>query len=73
MIDQQPVKPCPWCGEVPAIEERAFVYTDGFKWGALACCGTGPEVRTGYESWESWKADAIKEWNDRAADKEDKK
>lgn len=65
------VRPCPWCGEVPAIEERSFVYTDTFKWGALSCCGTGPEVRTNYESWESWKNDAIEQWNNRDGSLED--
>lgn len=73
MIDHQPVKPCPWCGEVPAIKEGAFVYTDGCEWGALACCGTGPEVRTNYLPVDDWKDAAIAAWNDRAADKENKK
>jgi Lar family restriction alleviation protein len=59
--------PCPFCGATPdASEESTFRLTDGFKWGAVACCGTGPEVRTGYGEVADWKDAAIEAWNTRA-------
>lgn len=67
LTDAQELKPCPWCGAVPDVtNDAAFQLTDGSKYGALHCCGTGPEVRTGYESLSGWKQDAIDAWNDRA-------
>lgn len=58
--------PCPGCGKIPSVtDERCFVLTDGYKWGALACCWTGPEVRTGYQPAPFWKDAAIRAWNDR--------
>lgn len=60
------VKPCPWCLMVPDITDpNTFRLTDGSKWGALQCCGTGPEVRTGYGPVEEWREDAIEAWNNR--------
>lgn len=51
--------PCPFCGLVPTeIRE-----TGGYKWGAVVCCITGPEVRT---SVEHWRDEAIAAWNCRA-------
>lgn len=55
------LKPCPFCGEVPTeIRE-----TDGFKWGAVVCCITGPEVRTNYVPVAEWRDAAIAAWNER--------
>lgn len=60
-------KPCPFCGS-EAIQQ---VETDGpAKWGTIRCGGCGAqcgEVRTGYDKPETWRADAIEEWNRRAA------
>lgn len=68
------VKPCPWCGKVPDVSNDAiFQNTDGFKYGALVCCGTGPDVRTDYQHVAHWKADAIYAWNDRATPTEEPK
>lgn len=66
------LKPCPFCGETPDASDKAtFRYTDGHKWGAVVCCGTGPEVRTGYGEISHWKDDAITAWNTRTHDKGD--
>ena len=66
--EAEALKACPWCGKVPDItDDKGFVSTDGEKWGALACCGTGPEIRTGYRPVSEWKAAAIAAWNDRRA------
>jgi len=54
-------KPCPFCGSVPAH----LVETQGSKWGAVACCCAGPEIRTGYAPPEEWAADAVEAWNER--------
>lgn len=60
--------PCPWCGQSPDVtNEAAFRLTDGEKYGALQCCGIGPEVRTDYKPVEHWKARAIEAWNERTA------
>jgi hypothetical protein len=60
--------PCPFCGETPdASGNYTFVETDGPKWGAVRCCGTGPEVRTGYGPVDEWRDDAIAAWNERKA------
>lgn len=53
--------PCPFCGEVPTL----FQETSGSKWGAVVCCITGPEVRTGYQGVEFWRDEAIAAWNRR--------
>lgn len=61
------LKPCPFCGELPVGDDGqvATRHTDGSKWGAVSCCCSGPEVRTGYEAVENWMDDAIAEWNTR--------
>lgn len=60
--------PCPWCGEIPDINNDAsFRLTDGVKYGALQCCVTGPEVRTDYKDVDHWRAAAVAAWNDRSA------
>jgi len=62
------MKPCPFCGETP--DQTNFVYTDGYKWGAVGCpCGgTGPDVRTKYDdsAFAPWHEKAIAEWDKRA-------
>jgi len=58
--------PCPWCGESPDVTNDAiFQLADGVKWGALTCCGAGPEVRTDYKDVSHWKSSAIAAWNER--------
>lgn len=43
------VKPCPFCGATPDIDDpNTFRASQGDKWGAMVCCCEGPEVRTGY-------------------------
>lgn len=65
-MQTEELKPCPWCGGKPDVTNNAsFVLTDGVKWGALQCCGTGPEVRTGYQDVPHWKDEAIAAWNRR--------
>lgn len=60
------IKPCPFCGLTPNIDdESSFRSSQGGKWGNVVCCCEGPEVRTNYKPLESWKEDAIKEWNRR--------
>lgn len=60
------LKPCPFCGHTPDINlPSTFQEINGCKWGAVVCCCTGPEVRTGYKKWHYWKQDAINEWNER--------
>lgn len=60
--------PCPFCGAVPDIDNPLTFQSDqGTKWGHVVCCCQGPEVRTGYESIEKWRDDAITAWNTRAA------
>jgi hypothetical protein len=68
-VAQEPVAvlPCPGCGKSPDVSDNDhFLLTDGVKWGALACCWTGPEVRTGYAPIPAWKEAAIAAWNQRA-------
>lgn len=66
---QAKVKPCPLCGALPRLDEPlAFQETDGPKWGALICCGQGPEVRTGYKEVSHWRGEALEAWNDRWMD-----
>lgn len=64
------IAPCPFCGETPDIDRReTFQDSQGTKWGSVVCgCGVvGPQVRTGYESVEHWRWEAIDAWNRRAA------
>ncbi|MBC8740462.1 hypothetical protein F6X40_27890 [Paraburkholderia sp. UCT31] len=57
---------CPWCHVVPDVTKReSFQLVDGHKWGALVCCGRGPEVRTGYRDVKDWADGAIEAWNER--------
>lgn len=58
--------PCPFCENVPdGNDPRWFTQEIQPKWGAVVCCITGPEVRTGYEKWPAWRDAAIEAWNDR--------
>lgn len=65
--------PCPFCGGQPDYDDAAsFTGLEGAgfaKWGAVQCgCGViGPDVRTGYASFEEWRERAAEEWNRRAA------
>ncbi|WAJ27589.1 Lar family restriction alleviation protein [Antarcticirhabdus aurantiaca] len=60
--------PCPFCGTTPDINNPAtFQSSQGTKWGAVVCCCTGPEVRTGYDPVEEWRDDAIEAWNTRVS------
>jgi len=62
------LKPCPFCGETPdAANPLTFQMNQGDKWGFVVCCCNGPEVRTGYQDVEHWRADAIAAWNSRPA------
>ena len=64
---QAALLPCPFCGEVPDVNDPyTFQADQGDKWGHIVCCCNGPEVRTGYGPLEEWKADAIREWNTRS-------
>jgi hypothetical protein len=66
-LDPVALLPCPFCGETPDINNPAtFASNQGDKWGAVVCCCTGPEVRTGYQAVGFWMDDAITEWNRRA-------
>ena len=63
------LKPCPFCGETPDVNDPAtFQMNQGTKWGFVVCCCNGPEVRTEYQPVEHWKAEAIAAWNRRAPD-----
>lgn len=66
------LKPCPFCGDTPEYSPDGIHYVGptGERWGAVVCCCTGPEVRTGYLSWEEWAPDAAEEWNKRAQSRE---
>lgn len=59
--------PCPFCGEQPTTLREV----DTSKWGAVECCCTGPEVRTGYEDVEHWAEAAVEEWNKRVSPQND--
>lgn len=62
------LKPCPFCGETPPVNDPyTFCANQGEKWGHVLCgCGAcGPEVRTDYKPLPHWKDDAITEWNNR--------
>lgn len=63
------LKPCPWCGKVPDVNDPRTFWVDdsvGGKWGAVQCCGIGPDVRTGYGPVAEWREEAIAAWNHRA-------
>lgn len=61
-------KPCPFCGKIPDLaNDSSFWLDEAGKWGAIQCCCVGPEVRTGYLPIAEWMADALSEWNKRAA------
>jgi glutaredoxin len=60
------LKPCPFCGRTPdADSPGTFKTVEGHKFGAVACCRNGPEVRTFYALPEEWRDKAIKAWNER--------
>lgn len=62
------LKPCPFCGETPPVDDPYTFYANqGEKWGHVLCgCGAcGPEVRTDYNPLPHWKDAAIAEWNNR--------
>lgn len=62
------IKPCPWCGKTPDINDSFSFWRDGGgKWGSVQCCCIGPDVRTGYGPLEEWKDEAIAAWNTRVA------
>lgn len=63
------IKPCPFCGEVPDVDNPAtFRHEVGDRWAAIVCCIVGPEIRAGiYTPLEEWKDEAIAAWNERAA------
>ena len=68
MMANNKLKPCPWCGNTPdASNPGTFQLTDGVKYGAVQCCGAGPDVRTDYRDFPHWKDAAIESWNDRTA------
>lgn len=61
------IKPCPFCGSVPdADNPLTFQSNQGDKWGFVVCCCNGPEIRTEYGPWKSWRQDAIDAWNTRS-------
>jgi len=62
------LKPCPFCGLVPDVDNQAtFRGDEGSRWGAVVCCCVGPEIRKGfYTPLEEWKDEAIAAWNERA-------
>lgn len=65
-MTEQKALPCPFCGGTEDRQETS----QGFKWGAVVCSlctAQGPEVRTSYGKPEEWRADAVAEWNRRAA------
>ncbi len=67
-------KPCPFCGRVPDVNDPAsFTQEIQPKWGAVVCCITGPEVRTGYEKWPAWRDAAVRAWNERHVRTEERK
>lgn len=59
--------PCPFCGS-----NEGLSFDDGstYRWGLASCIGCGAtagEVRRSYQNGDAWHADAIEEWNTRAA------
>jgi hypothetical protein len=69
MPDRSYLAKCPWCGGLPDITNPALFHTDeSGKWGALGCCGTGPDVRTDYKPLSHWRQDAVDAWNERPSD-----
>jgi hypothetical protein len=63
-----PLKPCPFCGRVPDVNDPAtFLHETGSRWASVVCCIVGPEVRAGfYTPLDEWKDEAIAAWNQRA-------
>lgn len=63
------LKPCPFCGEVPDVNNPAtFRHEVGDRWARVVCCIEGPEIRAGiYTPLEEWKDEAIAAWNERSA------
>lgn len=63
----EPLKPCPFCGTVPDVNNPAtFRHETGDRWAAVVCCIVGPEIRAGfYTPIEEWKDEAIAAWNKR--------
>ena len=59
------IKPCPFCGATPTIDNDAVFGLESAKYGYVTCCINGPTVRTSYKPVSFWKADAIASWNDR--------
>jgi hypothetical protein len=61
------LKPCPFCGEVPDVNNPAtFRHEVGDRWARVVCCIEGPEIRAGiYTPLEEWKDEAIAAWNER--------
>jgi hypothetical protein len=66
-------KPCPFCGEKPAIHPM-FPEVEGDAWGEVACtnpvCPAQPKVRDGQEVADergtaAYQESAIKRWNHR--------
>lgn len=59
--------PCPFCG---CADGLSFEDGSNYRWGLATCVGCGAttgEVRRAYPDDGAWHADAIKEWNTRAA------
>jgi Lar family restriction alleviation protein len=61
MTETVELLPCPFCGETPTVFNTD--HHMGGKWGFVSCCCDGPQVRTGYQSEEHWRAEAIAAWN----------
>lgn len=66
------VEPCPFCGN----EEHFSLDTEntGGKYSSVMCgeCSAkGPDTRTNYifKTWQPWCDVAVREWNNRDADK----
>lgn len=60
------LKPCPFCGETPDLNDESGHYQiHDNKYGGIRCCIDGPEVRTGYKPWPAWQAEAVNAWNTR--------
>lgn len=61
------LKPCPFCGEVPDVNNPATFHREvGDRWARVVCCIEGPEIRSGfYTPLEEWKDEAIAAWNER--------
>ena len=65
-MENETLKPCPFCGETPDVDNpNIFEMDQGDKWAHVVCCCAGPEVRTDYQELEHWKQRAIDAWNER--------